>query len=95
MNYLMRFCFLGAMILIQPHAYAQTVLQPGDVAIIGYNFKDPDQFSFIFLKEVLAGTVLYITDCGYDTTIDAFRPGEGLLTYTTPLGGKAAGEVVT
>lgn len=83
------------MIFNQHYAYAQTVLQPGDVAIIGYNFKDPDQFSFIFLKDVQAGTVMYITDCGYDATTAAFRPGEGLLTYTVPVGGKAAGEVVT
>jgi hypothetical protein len=74
---------------------AQTVLQPGDVAVIGYNFKDPDQFSFIFLREVEAGTILRITDCGYDATLSAFRVGEGLLTYTVPAGGLKAGSVVT
>ena len=74
---------------------AQTQLQPGDVAVIGYNFKDPDQFSFIFLKNVVAGTILHITDSGYDAAIAAFRVGEGYLTYTVPAGGKRAGEIVT
>jgi hypothetical protein len=80
---------------MQLSASAQTVLVPGDVAIIGYNFKDPDQLSFIFLRDVEAGTVMFVTDCGYDAPAAAFRPGEGLLTYTAPVGGKKAGEVVT
>lgn len=84
-----------ASLLFSPRAYAQTVLQPGDVAVIGYNFKDPDQFSFIFLKHVVAGTILHITDSGYDAATSAFRVGEGYLTYTVPAGGKRAGEIVT
>jgi hypothetical protein len=75
--------------------YAQTILQPGDVAVIGYNFKDPDQFSFIFLKDVAAGTVIYITDCGYDAPTAAFRVGEGYLTYTVPAGGIKTGKIIT
>jgi len=84
-----------ALLSFYPCAYAQTQLQPGDVAVIGYNFKDPDQFSFIFLKNVVAGTVLLITDSGYDATTSSFRVGEGYLTYTVPAGGKRAGEIVT
>jgi len=84
-----------ALLSFYPCAFAQTTLQPGDVAVIGYNFKDPDQFSFIFLTDVAAGTVLHITDSGYDATTSAFRAGEGYLTYTLPVGGKRAGEIVT
>lgn len=84
-----------ALLSFYPCVYAQTQLQPGDVAVIGYNFKDPDQFSFIFLKNVVAGTVLNITDCGYDAATSAFRVGEGYLTYTVPAGGKKGGEIVT
>lgn len=83
---------------MQLHSFAcvgQTVLQPGDVAVIGYNFKDPDQFSFIFLRDVAAGTVLRITDCGYDATLSAFRIGEGILTYVVPVNGLKAGSIVT
>lgn len=78
-----------------PCALAQTQLQPGAVAVIGYNFIDPDQFSFIFLNNVVAGSILHITDCGYDAAASAFREGEGYLTYTVPTGGKRAGEIVT
>ena len=84
-----------ALLSFYPCAYAQTQLQPGDVAVIGYNFKDPDQFSFIFLKDVVAGSILHITDSGYDATSAAFRVGEGYLTYTVPAGGKKVGEVIT
>lgn len=94
MNKLFWLCSI-ALLSFYPCAYAQTTLQPGDVAVIGYNFKDPDQFSFIFLKHVVAGTVLLITDSGYDATTSAFRVGEGYLTYTVPAGGKRAGEIVT
>ncbi len=75
--------------------YCQTVLQPGDVAVIGYNFKDPDQFSFLFLKDVAAGTVVHITDCGYDPATAGFRVGEGDITYTVPSGGIKTGVAVT
>ncbi|WP_299250867.1 hypothetical protein [uncultured Cytophaga sp.] len=84
-----------ALLSIHPCAFAQTTLQPGDVAVIGYNFKDPDQFSFIFLTDVAAGTELLITDCGYDLATNAFRVGEGYLRYTVPAGGKKIGQVVT
>ena len=75
--------------------YCQTILQPGDVAVIGYNFKDPDQFSFLFLKDVAAGTVVHITDCGYDPALTGFRVGEGDITYTVPRSGIKAGVAVT
>jgi hypothetical protein len=84
-----------ALLPYYPCAFAQTTLQPGDVAVIGYNFKDPDQFSFIFLTNVAAGTELLITDCGYDLATNAFRVGEGYLRYTVPIGGKKIGEIVT
>lgn len=75
--------------------YCQTILNPGDVAVIGYNFKDPDQFSFIFLRDVDAGTVLNITDSGYDASTAAFRVGEGIVTYTVPAGGLKGGTIIT
>lgn len=84
-----------ALLPLYPCAFAQTTLQPGDVAVIGYNFKDPDQFSFIFLTDVAAGTELLITDCGYDNATNAFRVGEGYLKYTVPDGGKKTGSIVT
>lgn len=94
MNKIFWLCSI-ALFSFYPCAYAQTELQPGDVAVIGYNFKDPDQFSFIFLKDVAAGTIMHITDSGYDAAVSAFRVGEGYLTYTIPAGGKQAGGIVT
>lgn len=74
---------------------AQSIFQPGDIAIIGYNFKDPDAFSFVFLEQAEEGTIVHITDCGYNAPSNAFRSGEGLLTYTVPEGGRKIGDVVT
>jgi Secretion system C-terminal sorting domain len=74
--------------------FSQTILQPGDIAIVGYNFKDPDEFSFITFVDLDPGTIIYFTDCGW-TSSNNFRVGEGIVTYTVPAGGKAAGSVVT
>jgi len=80
---------------IHPCVYSQTILNPGDVAVVGYNFKDPDQFAFVFLRDVEAGTMLNITDCGYDLPTASFRTGEGVITYTVPVGGLETGSMVT
>jgi len=74
---------------------AETSFQPGDIAIIGYNFKDPDQFSFVFLHEAEPGTIIYFTDSGYDEAKNGFREGEGIVTYTVPASGHKIGDVVT
>jgi hypothetical protein len=74
--------------------FSQTILQPGDIAIVGYNFKDPDEFSFITFADLDPGTVIYFTDCGW-TSSNTFRVGEGIVTYTVPPGGKINGDVIT
>ena len=66
-------------------------LNLGDVVIVGYNFKDPDEFSLLTLVDLYAGTQLYITDSGWDANSMSFRKGEGLVTYTVPTGGILAG----
>jgi len=71
-----------------------TTLFPGDIAIIGFNFKNPDQFSFITFKDLEAGTIIYFTDCGWQNN-GLFRKGEGLITYTVPAGGKNAYDLIT
>lgn len=67
---------------------------PGDLVVVGYNFKDPDEFSILPLVNLQAGTQFYITDCGWNANISAFRTGEGLITYTVPSGGILAGEQI-
>ncbi|MEO0828224.1 MAG: DNA/RNA non-specific endonuclease, partial [Cyanobacteria bacterium J06642_9] len=41
-----------------------TPLGAGDIAITGFNFDTPDDFSFVFLTDVLAGTEIQFTDKG-------------------------------
>jgi hypothetical protein len=71
----------------------QTLI-PGDLVIVGYNFKDPDEFSILPLVSLQAGTQFFITDCGWNANTSAFRPGEGLITYTVPAGGIIAGQQI-
>ena len=61
---------------------AVTVLSPGDLAIIGFNSDGGDDFSFVTLVDVDAGTDVTFTD------------GEGSITYTAPGGGLPFGSAV-
>ncbi len=45
--------------------HAQTTLGAGDIAFTGYNSDNPDDFSFVLLKDVLAGTTISFTDKGW------------------------------
>lgn len=60
---------------------AQTTLIAGDIAIIGLNCDDPDQFAFVLLRDVEAGTQIRFTDNGWRNT-NQFRTGEGFLLWT-------------
>ena len=70
-----------------------TLLSLGDIAIIHYNSSDPDDFSFVFLRDVEAGTTINFTDNGWLAS-GGFRAGEGTVTYTAPTA-ITAGTVVT
>lgn len=74
--YLLFFFFMVSMLV-----FAQTTLTPGDIAIIGANCYDPDDFAFLLLKPIDAGTVIHFTDNGW-TASGGFRGGEGTLTFT-------------
>lgn len=69
-----------------------TILSVGDIAIVHYN-SDTDTFSFVFLRDVDAGTVVNFTDNGW-LAGGGFRSGEGTVTYTAPAV-VTAGTVVT
>ncbi|MCC5639939.1 cadherin-like domain-containing protein [Nostoc sp. CHAB 5844] len=48
---------------------AATILNPGDIAIVGYiNNGTPDSFSFVNLVPIGSGTVVYFTDNGWTGT---------------------------
>ncbi|MCB4807415.1 T9SS type A sorting domain-containing protein [Tamlana sp. 62-3] len=68
---------------------SQTILSVGDIAINGFNSRNPDQFSFILLTSIDAGTSINFTDNGWDNTTNDFRYtgtgafGEGVITWTS------------
>ncbi len=80
---------------MQNNAYAQT-LQAGDIAFIGYVTDDPDGFTFIALKDLPAGEVIYFTDKGWNATDDTWYANtEDHIIWTAPTGGLSMGTVVS
>jgi hypothetical protein len=61
-------------------SFAQTTLTVGDIAIIGFNTDDPDQFLFVPLVDLSAGTQIKFTDNGWSGT--ALTTNEGTFTWT-------------
>src|SRR5262245_37543476 len=60
-----------------------TNLAAGDLAIIGVNADDPDNFSFVLLVDVQAGTQVIFADCGVKSD-GTFRGSEGAQRWTAP-----------
>ncbi|MER2269174.1 ExeM/NucH family extracellular endonuclease [Methylobacterium oxalidis] len=69
-----------------------TTLTAGDIAIIGYDADNPDDFAFVVLRDIEAGTVINFTDNGWRAA-GGFRANEGVYAYTAPTA-LAAGTVV-
>ncbi|MDX2001408.1 MAG: T9SS type A sorting domain-containing protein [Chitinophagales bacterium] len=62
--------------------FAQTTLSAGDIAFTGYNADLPTtDFTFVLLKDINAGTVIYFTDRGW-LSAGGFRANEGTLEWT-------------
>ena len=64
-------------------AQAQTTLTAGDLAIIGVNTDNPDDFAFVVLVDIEAGTEIRFTDSGWKSD-NSFRANEGAVKYTAP-----------
>jgi len=58
----------------------QSQLQPGDIAILGYQTDNPDEFSFLALKEIESGTSISFTDNGWNGS--ALTSNEGTFVWT-------------
>ncbi len=71
---------LLAIVVVMP-GQAKSILDPGDIAIIGYNFDGTDTFAFVALVQIDAGAMITFTDNGW-TAGGTFRPGEGTLVWT-------------
>jgi len=73
---------------------AQQAFTAGDIAIIGFNYDNPDEFAFVVLVEVEATSQINFTDNGVMSD-GSFRTGEGIVIWTAPSSGPlAAGTVV-
>ncbi len=74
--------------------YAQTTLTQGDIAIIGVNTDGDDEFSFLLLKDITAGTSIYITDKGWNDASGFYTAlGDGIWQWSTSTA-LSAGSVV-
>ena len=60
---------------------SQTVMVPGDLALLGVNCDNPDDFAFLLLADVSPGTEIKFTDNGW-LAAGGFRGGEGVRTFT-------------
>ena len=70
-----------------------TVLSVGDIAIVQYNSSTTNSFTFVFTRDVEAGTSVNFTDNGW-LAAGGFRPGEDTVTYTAATA-ITAGTIVT
>ena len=52
--------------------FAQTSLNPGDIAFLGWNLDGADDYTFILLKDVDASTQINFTDCGWTDGTSSF-----------------------
>jgi len=60
-----------------------TALVVGDIAILGLNADNPDDFSFVTFAWIEAGTQISFTDGGW-LAAGGFRGGEGTAVWTAP-----------
>jgi hypothetical protein len=77
---------------------AATTLVPGDIAFIGLNqsgASTADAFTFITLKALSEGTVIYFTDDGWNNGVWGGSTSEVHFTWSPPAGGSLIGTVVT
>ena len=67
-------------------------LDPGDIAIVGFNSDNPDDFAFVALTDIASGAEIRFTDNGWQAG-GSFRSNEGTLVWTAPAT-VSAGDVV-
>ena len=61
---------------------SQTVLTPGDIAITGFNSDNPDEFTFVLLRDVVTSTQIRFTDRGWISSGSFRTSGEGVIVWT-------------
>lgn len=74
--------------------YAQTTLAAGDLVVVTVNADSPDNFDFIPLVNLQAGTTIYFTDNAYVAADGKLKGNEGTIRYTAS-SAKQAGSVIS
>ncbi len=76
--------FLGALLGFNiQYAMSQSTLSAGDIAIVGINCDNPDEFAFVVLIDIAPNTVIHFTDNGVKAD-GTFRANEGTVDWTSP-----------
>lgn len=74
-------------------------LDPGDIAFVGFNADGNDDLAFVALAPIAETDVIYFADKGWNGSPigsgGAFGAGEGVITWTPPVGGIAQGAIVS
>jgi len=69
------------LLLAYGFAYGQTTLVPGDIAITGFNSDNPDEITFVLLRDISNTTSIKFTDNGWINS-GSFRANEGIIEWT-------------
>ena len=80
MNLVKTACLALVFLAISVTSFSQTTLAAGDIAVIGFNYDDPDQILFVPLVDLAQGTQISFTDNGWNGT--ALTTTEGTFVWT-------------
>ena len=72
---------------------SQAQVAPGDIAFVGYNADNNDQFTIITTNYLEDGTQIYFVDAGWTGT--AIYASEGGILWPVPSGGVPTNTMVT
>lgn len=75
------------------HLTCTAQIAAGDIAFVGFNADNPDQFTIITTNYLEDGTQIYFTDAGWTGT--ALYASEGSILWTVPTGGLPTNTMVT
>ncbi len=96
-----RLLLIYSMFLLGSQFMNAQTLVAGDIAIIGVNedaspeIGEDHSFTWIALKEIPAGEIIYFTEQGVNTvTMEWYGNTEGHFSWTAPSGGLACGSIV-
>jgi len=77
-----RFTLIIFLLFVLNGVRGQTVLYPGDIALLTLNSDGLKNFEFISLVDIVSGTTIHFTDDAWIEETNSFRGSEGILTYT-------------